>query len=145
MHRYRTIAMMSAATALLVVVTTLPAAAHHIRTAPAAATAGKASCEGSAHGLAGFDWQYGKANTSVAGHPGYMKFYDLLLEANTIMLAEVKGFNEQGQAVWAPVPAMDYQSPRRQIKVTWGNSLATPEIRVKPAFAQTGGKVSFTC
>ena len=119
-----------------------PAAAAE---ADPAAPAVVEACSGVATALPGQDWQYGKANTSVAGHPGYWKGYDLTLQSNTFMQAEVKGFNDQGQVVWAPVPMMDPDSPHRQIRVVWGNALATPEIRIKPGFAASGGVVEFTC
>ncbi|MGW7417708.1 hypothetical protein [Streptomyces sp. NPDC054863] len=112
--------------------------------APAAAAL-KAGCSGLATAPIGSDWQHGKANTSTAGHPGYMQGYDLVLQSKGVALAEVKGFNEQNQLVWFSVPAMDPDSPHRKISVAWGNNLATPEIRVKPAFGQMGATVTFNC
>ncbi|MFD9893608.1 hypothetical protein ACFWY9_30045 [Amycolatopsis sp. NPDC059027] len=114
-----------------------------------AAPAGQSACSGTAVAPAFSDWVRAKGSAGIAGHPGYRQGYDLMLQSNAgVALAEVKGYDERNgnKEIWVGVPAMSPDSPHRLVAIAWGNNLAMPEIRVKPATGQLAGvTVTFKC
>lgn len=103
--------------------------------AKSAATAREA-CHGEGSVPLGAGWIHIRANTAVAGHPGYRQHYKGFV-ANagkaTSIAVQVKGW-EGSELKWYGLGATDNKFEGH---VPWGYSLATPEIRV----LNTGFKV----
>lgn len=135
--------------ASLLAVSPAPAASSAPAQASVAPELQQARCSGTAVAPLGSGWVRAKANTGVAGHRGYKQGYDLMLQSNAgVAQVQVKGYDENhgNKEIWHGVPAMSPDSPHRLVQIAWGNNLAMPEIRVKPAPGQLAGvTVTFKC
>lgn len=120
-----------------------PAAAQ-----PGEATAITSGCSGRAYGApsSGDVGAPGLADTAIAGHPGYRQGYSWYVEGDVGRAAiELRGYDGPDlHEVWTGVGLWE-PGTGGQGFVPWGNSLATPAIRVAVPFGSPGVFVSFSC
>ncbi|MFE5867378.1 hypothetical protein ACFQ6V_01860 [Streptomyces roseifaciens] len=110
------------------------------KSAPAAMEA----CRGEGSVLLGAGWVHIRANMSVAGYPGYRQHYQGFVSNGgdaTSIAVQVKGW-EGNQLKWYGLGATDNKF---EGFVSWGNSLATPEIRVLNTGFKLDPFVRFNC
>ncbi|MCQ8771269.1 hypothetical protein [Streptomyces telluris] len=111
-----------------------------VKTAPAAMEA----CHGEGSVPLGAGWIHIRANTSVAGYPGYRQHYQGFVSNGgdaTSIAVQVKGW-EGSQLKWYGLGATDNKF---EGFVSWGYSLATPEIRVLNTGFKVDPFVRFNC
>ncbi|MEH6374889.1 hypothetical protein V7793_11245 [Streptomyces sp. KLMMK] len=113
--------------------------------APAkAAHAALEACGGAGSVPLGAGWIHIRANKSVAGYPGYRQHYQGFVSNGgdaTSIAVQVKGW-EGSQLKWYGLGATDNKF---EGYVSWGYSLATPEIRVLNTGFKIDPLVRFNC